>query len=184
MPDWSRLQTDQYLPSGLLMTVNIGDGSNNGIELEAAWRPDSHWQVARNLLVRILAYPDVQCLSGRGSTLVCRGVSSVLGSVDLLYRWPVAQGWHGEGDGGQVAYVGTRSRRSMGPRPAEWGTTRSPRLGLAFSSGPTLSAAFPRQCRGRARNTFSFGNPFSRTRARQSTPLRPRTVTLSLSRDF
>jgi hypothetical protein len=33
-------------------------------------------------------------------------------------------------------------------------------------------------------DTFSFGNPFSRARARQSIPLRPRMLTFRLGRSF
>jgi outer membrane receptor protein involved in Fe transport len=33
-------------------------------------------------------------------------------------------------------------------------------------------------------NTFAYGNPFSRARATQATPLRPRTLGVGLSRRF
>ena len=35
-----------------------------------------------------------------------------------------------------------------------------------------------------AGNTFAFGNPFSRARTRQSTPLPPRTFGLAIRRSF
>jgi len=181
--DWSRLQTDQYLPSGLLMTVNIGDGSNNGIELEAAWRPDSHWQVRGNLLVQDPSLTRTSNAFPAAVDIGLPGVSSVLGSVDLLYRWPVAQGWHGEATG-QVAYVGHSFLTFDGATASRMGDYAVARLGLAFSSGPTRLQLSLDNVADERGNTFSFGNPFSRTRARQSTPLRPRTVTLSLSRDF
>lgn len=35
---WSDIQSDQIQPSGLPMTVNVGDGVNTGIEVESDWR--------------------------------------------------------------------------------------------------------------------------------------------------
>jgi outer membrane receptor protein involved in Fe transport len=165
------------------MTVNIGNGSNTGVELEAAWRPDSHWQLRGNLLVQDPSLTRTSNAFPATVDIGLPGVSSVLGSVDLLYRWPVAQGWHGEASG-QVAYVGHSFLTFDGATASRMGDYAVARLGLAFRSGPTRLQLSLDNVADERGNTFSFGNPFSRTRARQSTPLRPRTVTLSLSRNF
>jgi iron complex outermembrane receptor protein len=181
--DWSRLQTDQYLPSGLQMTVNIGDGANTGVELEAAWRPDDHWEVRGNLL---LEDPTITRPSDAFPARVdigLPGVSSVLGSADAVYRWPVADGWRGEASG-QVAYVGHSFLTFDGAAASRMGGYAVGRLEFALSSERTRVQLVVDNVADARGDTFSFGNPFGQARARQSTPLRPRTLTLSLSRSF
>ncbi|MGH1559497.1 TonB-dependent receptor domain-containing protein [Caulobacter segnis] len=48
--DWRDIQTDQYFGSGLSYTANIGDGRNQGLEVEAAWRATAHLTVSGNAL--------------------------------------------------------------------------------------------------------------------------------------
>lgn len=181
--DWSRLQTDQYLPSGLQMTVNIGDGANTGVELEAAWRPDDHWEVRGNLLVEdpTITRPSDAFPATRDIGLP--GVSSLLGSGDVVYRWRAAEGWRGEASG-QIAYVGHSFLTFDGARVSRMGDYAVARLAMALHSEKTRIQFAVDNVADERGDTFSFGNPFSRARARQSTPLRPRTVTLSLSRAF
>ena len=181
--DWSRLQTDQYLASGLPMTVNIGDGANTGVELEAQWRPDEHWQARGNLLVEDPTITRPSNAFPATIDIGLPGVSSVLASTDLLYRWRVADGWQGEASG-QVAFVGHSFLTFDGATASRMGDYAVGRLGLALSSSRTRLQLSVDNVADERGDTFSFGNPFSRARARQSTPLRPRTVTLSLSRSF
>ena len=181
--DWSRLQTDQYLPSGLQMTVNIGDGANTGLELEAAWRPDSHWEVRGNLLVEDPTITRTSDAFPATVDIGLPGVSSVLGSTDVVYRWRATEGWQGEVSG-QVAYVGHSFLTFDGAAASRMGGYAVARLAFALSSGQTRVQFAVDNVDDERGDTFSFGNPFSRSRARQSTPLRPRTVTLSLSRSF
>ena len=181
--DWSRLQTDQYLPSGLPMTVNIGDGSNTGVEIEAQWRPNDHWQLRGNLLVED---PSITRPSNAFPATVdigLPGVSSVLGSADLLYRWSVMPAWQGEASG-QVAYVGHSFLTFDGATASRMGGYAVARLAFALSSERTRVQLYLDNVGDERGDTFSFGNPFSRARARQSTPLRPRTVTASVTRSF
>lgn len=180
---WSRLQTDQYLPSGLQMTVNIGDGANTGVEVEAAWRPDSHWELRGNLLVEDPSITRPSDAFPATVDIGLPGVSSVLGSTDVTYRWPAAEGWQGEATG-QVAYVGHSFLTFDGGAASRMGGYALARLAVALSSGRTRIQAAMDNVADERGDTFSFGNPFGRARARQSTPLRPRTVTLSLSRSF
>lgn len=181
--DWSRLQTDQYLPSGLPMTVNIGDGSNTGLELEAQWRPDEHWRLRGNLLVEDPTITRPSDAFPATVDIGLPGVASLLGSADLLYGWRVAEGWRGEASA-QVAYVGHSFLTFDGAAASRMGDYAVGRLDFALSSDRLrvqLAVDNVSDARG---DTFSFGNPFSRARAPQSTPLRPRTVTLSFSRSF
>jgi hypothetical protein len=111
------------------------------------------------------------------------GVSSVLGSADVTYRWAASEDWQGEATG-QYAYVGHSYLTFDGAAASRMGDYGVGRLALAFSAARTrIQFAVDNVADGRG-NTFSFGNPFSRARARQSTPLRPRTVSISLNRRF
>jgi outer membrane receptor protein involved in Fe transport len=181
--DWSRLQTDQYLSSGLQMTVNIGDGANTGVELEATWRPDSHWEVRGNLLVQDPTLTRSSDSFPAALDIGLPGVSSVLGSADAVYRWQVADGWRGEASG-QLAYVGHSFLTFDGAAASRMGGYAAGRLEFALSSERTRVQLVVDNVADARGDTFSFGNPFSRARARQSTPLRPRTLTLSLGRSF
>jgi outer membrane receptor protein involved in Fe transport len=181
--DWSRLQTDQYLPSGLQMTVNIGDGANTGVELEATWRPDSHWEVRGNLLVEDPSITRPSDAFPARVDIGLPGVASVLGSTDLTYRWRAAEGWQGEATG-QVAYIGHSFLTFDGAAASRMGGYAVGRLAFALSSRRTRIQLAMDNVDDERGDTFSFGNPFSRSRARQSTPLRPRTITLSVGRSF
>jgi outer membrane receptor protein involved in Fe transport len=181
--DWDQLQTDQYLPSGLLMTVNIGNGRNTGLEVEALWRPDAHWQVRGNLL---LEDPEITRVSNSFPASVdigLPGVSRVLGSGDVTYRWPASPAWQAEITG-QAAYVGHSFLTFDGATASQMGGYAVARLAFVLSSGQTRIQLAMDNVADERGDTFSFGNPFSRSRARQSTPLRPRTITLSVGRSF
>jgi outer membrane receptor protein involved in Fe transport len=181
--DWHRLQTDQYLPSGLPMTVNIGDGSNTGVEVEARWRPDEHWQVRGNLLVED---PSLTRPSNAFPAVVdigLPGVSRVLGSADVRYRWSPWTGWRAEASA-QAAFVGQSFLTFDGGAASRMGDYGFGRLSFTLESERLRLQAYMDNVTDERANTFAFGNPFSRTRALQSTPLRPRTVGISLSRSF
>jgi outer membrane receptor protein involved in Fe transport len=181
--DWSRLQTDQYLASGLPMTVNIGDGANTGLEVEALWRPDDHWQLRGNLVVEDPTITRVSNAFPASVDIGLPGVSSVLGSVDARYRWAPWSGWRAEASG-QVAFVGHSFLTFDGAKASRMGDYGVGRLSFILESDRLRLQAYMDNVTDERSNTFSFGNPFSRTRALQSTPLRPRTIGVSLSRDF
>jgi hypothetical protein len=111
------------------------------------------------------------------------GVSSVLGSTDVAYRWRAAEGWRGEASA-QVAYVGHSFLTFDGAAASRMGDYAVGRLAIALSSAKTRAQLAIDNVGDARGDTFSFGNPFSTARGQQSTPLRPRTVTLSLSRNF
>ena len=181
--DWNRVQTDQYLASGLPMTVNIGDGANTGLEVEALWRPDDHWQVRANGVVEDPTITRVSNAFPASVDIGLPGVSSLLGSVDARYRWTLWAGWRAEVSG-QVAFVGHSFLTFDGARASRMGDYGVGRLAFALESERLRLQAYLDNVTDERANTFSFGNPFSRSRALQSTPLRPRTIGISLSRDF
>ena len=180
---WSRLQTDQYLVSGLPKTVNIGDGANTGLEIEAVWRPDEHWQMRGNLLVEDPTITRTSNAFPASRDIGLPGVPSVLASADARYLWTPWSGWHAEASG-QVAFVGHSFLTFDGARTSRMGDYGVGRLSFSLASERLRFQAHLDNVTDERGNTFSFGNPFSRGRALQSTPLRPRTIGFSFSRDF
>lgn len=181
--EWKHLQTDQYLPSGLPMSVNIGDGANTGLELEGVWRPDNHWQVRGNLL---LENPEITRVSNAFPASVdigLPGVPSVLASGNVRYRWTMGTRLKAELSA-QLAYVGTSHLTFDGAATSAQGNYAVGRVGFALQDAQWRLQAYLDNVTDEAGNTFAFGNPFSRVRAAQATPLRPRTLGLSIERSF
>jgi outer membrane receptor protein involved in Fe transport len=180
--DWFGLQTDQRLASGLPMTVNIGDGSNTGIEGEAVWRPNSHWQVRANLLLedpRITRAADV--FPARRD-IGLPGVPYDMGAADVRYRWRI--GAYEAETSAQVFYVGRSYLTFDGGLGNAMGGYASGRVAAALRRKSWRATAYVDNVADARGNTFAYGNPFSRARATQATPLRPRTVGMSLARSF
>jgi iron complex outermembrane recepter protein len=180
--DWFGLQTDQRLASGLPMTVNIGDGSNTGIEGEAVWRPNTHWQVRANLLLedpRITRAGDV--FPARRD-IGLPGVPYDMGAADVRYRWRI--GAYEAETSAQVFYVGRSYLTFDGGLGNAMGGYADGRVALALRAKAWRAAAYVDNVADERGNTFAYGNPFSRARATQATPLRPRTVGMSLARSF
>jgi len=180
--DWYGLQTDQRLASGLPMTVNIGDGSNTGVEAEAVWRPDEHLQVRANILLE-----DPQ-ITRAGDVFPARrdiglpGVPYDMGAADVRYRWRI--GAYEAETSAQLSYVGRSYLTFDGGLGNAMGGYASGRVAAALRSQAWQVSAYVDNVADERGNTFAFGNPFSRARATQATPLRPRTVGFGLARRF
>jgi outer membrane receptor protein involved in Fe transport len=164
------------------MTVNIGDGSNTGIEGEAVWRPNTHWQVRANLLLedpRITRAADV--FPARRD-IGLPGVPYDMGATDVRYRWLIG-GYEAE-TSAQVFYVGRSYLTFDGGLGNAMGGYASGRVAAALKGRSWRAAVYVDNVADERGNTFAYGNPFSRARATQATPLRPRTVGMNLARSF
>ncbi len=180
--DWYGLQTDQRLASGLPMTVNIGDGSNTGVEAEATWRPNEHLQVRANLLIEDPKITRAADVFPARRDIGLPGVPYDMGAADVRYRWRIGR-FEAEA-AAQVAYVGRSYLTFDGGSGNAMGGYASGRVASTISTDVWRATAYVDNVADERGNTFAYGNPFSRTRATQATPLRPRTVGLGLSRYF
>ena len=180
--DWRGLQTDQRLASGLPMTVNIGDGSNTGVEAEATWRPDQRLQVRANLLLDTPQITRAADVFPARRDIGLPGVPGAMGAVDVRYRWRL--GRFDAETSAQVAYVGRSYLTFDGGSGNAMGGYASSRIAGALGTGAWRVTAYVDNVADERGNTFAFGNPFSRARATQATPLRPRTVGLAVARAF
>jgi iron complex outermembrane receptor protein len=181
--DWRGLQTDQRLASGLPMTVNIGDGSNTGFEAEAIWRPDEHLQARANFLLERPQITRASDVFPARRDIGLPGVPYDMGGAYVRYRWRLTPGLQAEVTG-QVAYVGRSYLTFDGGLGNRMGGYGSGRVGAALSGRAWRVNAYVDNVTDETGNTFAYGNPFSRARATQATPLRPRTAGIGVSRSF
>jgi outer membrane receptor protein involved in Fe transport len=180
--DWDGLQTDQRLASGLPLTVNIGDGSNTGIEGEAVWRPDAHLQVRANLLLEDPKITRADDVFPARRDIGLPGVPYDMGAADVRYHWSIGR-FQAE-TSAQVFYVGRSYLTFDGGLGNAMGGYASGRVAAALRTAAWRITAYVDNVADERGNTFAYGNPFSRARATQATPLRPRTVGLGLERSF
>lgn len=175
---WKNIQSDQLLPSGLPYTANLGDGRNLGIEFEGSYlqgglRLDASFLLNKPELESVNpAFPGRRDLGLAGAP---RGSAS----LSARYERPMGNGLRISLDS-RLAYVG-QSRLSFDAATAPtMGDYFAARAGLSLSTerwdlGVAVDNPF-----GSAGDTFAYGNPFTLKSMRQTTPQRPRSVSVSL----
>jgi len=181
--DWIGLQTDQRLGSGLPLTVNIGDGSNTGLEVEATWQPNERLLVRGNMLVEDPQITRAANVFPARRDIGLPGVPFDMGGAFARYRWPFWRGLTAEVSA-ELAYVGRSFLTFDGGADNRQGGYASARLAASVSGHGWRAIVFANNVTDETGNTFAFGNPFSRQRFTQATPLRPRTVGLRVGRSF
>nr|MEA2797877.1 iron complex outerrane recepter protein [Phenylobacterium sp.] len=180
--DWRDLQTDQRLASGLPMTVNIGNGSNTGLEGEAVWRPNAKLQVRANVLLEDPQINRAFDVFPARRDIGLPGVPYAMGAADVRYRWRL--GRFDAETSAQVVYVGRSFLTFDGGAGNSMGGYASGRVAAALGTAAWRATAYVDNVTDEAGNTFAYGNPFSRARATQATPLRPRTFGMGVTRRF
>ncbi|MEJ2814548.1 TonB-dependent receptor [Caulobacter sp. CCG-8] len=180
---WTDIQTDQYLSSGLSYTANVGDGRNTGLEVEATMLAAQGLTLEVNALFNRprLSKVDPNFASAAQSELP--GVPDVSAGALMRYQKDLTASRRLVLTT-EVEYVG-QSRltfdRRLSPSMGGYVTGRlSAELAVRDWSW-TLAVTNPANA---SSDTFAYGNPFSFGQVRQVTPLRPRTWSLLVSRDF
>ncbi|MBU1375668.1 MAG: TonB-dependent receptor [Alphaproteobacteria bacterium] len=180
---WRNVQTDQFRPSGLPVTLNIGDGSNRGVEFEAVWKPDAHWRLRVSGLVD---EPELTRTSDQFPAQVdigLPGVAKHTAAVDVSYGWNLPHDLKAEVSA-QASYVGRSFLTFDGGAATAMGDYGQGRIAATVKGARWQAQAYVANVTDEEGNTFAYGNPFSRMRARQATPLPPRTFGLALRRSF
>ncbi len=176
--DWTGVQSDQLLPSGLPYTANIGDGRDRGVEAEIDYR-----QAGLNLSGSLLAdHPELIRAAPGFTNLVGSDLGAApefMANLEAVYGWSLSTSWRFEADG-RVSYVGP-SQLTLNTVPTRTMTGYTTgRLALSLAQTRwrlTLAVENPADIQG---DTFAYGNPFTLRAQRQVTPLRPRMVSLAL----
>jgi hypothetical protein len=110
------------------------------------------------------------------------GVPYDMGAADVRYRWRI--GPYEAETSAQVFYVGRSYLTFDGGLGNAMGGYASGRVAAALRGQAWRVTAYVDNVGDERGNTFAYGNPFSRARATQATPLRPRTVGMGFSRGF
>jgi iron complex outermembrane recepter protein len=180
---WTNIQTDQFRPSGIPYTTNVGDAAITGLELEWSYAWDFGLSLEANgLYARTRtsrANPDYAQKLTQGLPGVPQDALSLIASYQKDVSGQARVSLVGE-----VSYVG-KSRVTFDPvnAPTMGGYFRAKLL--AELRAPTWSAQmFVTNPTNEAGDTFAFGNPFSFSQGQQATPMRPRTIGISMSANF
>lgn len=179
--DWHDLQSDQFLPSGLSYAVNVGDGANLGVEVEANWRPLDSLEIRTNA---ILARPrlvrrDEDAFTAKGDAGL-PGVPSVSANVNVNWRRPLTDRLNLMADG-WVAYVGPSRLTFDREGRHRMGDYATARFSVGLEAARWRAEAFVTNPLNTQANTFAFGDPFRLPEALMTTPLRPRTIGLRVT---
>lgn len=177
---WDNIQSDQYLPSGLAYAVNVGDGANTGLEIETTWRPTSSLEIRTNALI---ADPKITrpsaVFNSRGDAGL-PGVPAISANVVASYQRPLWRGLDLQADG-SLAYVGASRLTFDAERRSRMGDYTTVRLSIGVAADRWSATAFVDNPFDTEANTFAFGDPFRLPEGLAMTPLRPRTVGLTLN---
>lgn len=179
---WRDIQSDQWRNNGLPVTVNIGDGVNTGLEIEADWRATPDLVLHGAVLVNDpkLSTPNPLYLADKDNGL----------PFIAKHYFALSADWTQHVLNWQIQNSATISYRSRAP--LNYGPLRDVYMD-GYAQADVSSFLDLGQVRIGARinnltnvrtNSFAYGNPFSVNGQRQITPLRPRTIWLSVNRQF
>jgi outer membrane receptor protein involved in Fe transport len=179
---WSHVQSDQLLPSGIPFTANIGDARNLGLEFEGIYRAGALEIRAEGLINEpelFHANPYFASLEDTGL-----GVAPAQSfGLSIHDSWPLGHGVRVQADGA-MAYTGRSALMLNIGKPPNMGDYFTAHIGIALTDhGWRVSLAVDNPANIGA-NTFGYGNPFITRFGKQSTPLRPRTLTLGVAASF
>lgn len=178
--DWRDVQSDQFLPSGLPYTANVGRGVNTGLEGEAALR------LEHDLTFRLNFLANGPQLRQRDTTYPARPNASLPAvprySAALIGDWrpEIAPGLRAVLYG-RIGYVGSSILTFQEQASSAMGNYVTARFAAGLEKGRWRLTAFVDNPANAEGDTFAFGDPFTQGRVRQSTPLRPRTFGLTLA---
>ncbi|MGN6364330.1 TonB-dependent receptor [Asticcacaulis taihuensis] len=179
---WRDLQSDQLQTDGLPVTVNIGNGVNTGLEVEATWRPGPALTLKAAGLINeprlTRPNPDFVTSEDSGLPYIARQ------GFSLSADWQRNLGNAVWRSGADLTWRG-RSHLNFGPlQDIEMGGYAELALDTQLEFGPMRYGLRLENALGADGNSFAYGNPFSLGLTPQQTPPRPRTLWISLSRDF
>lgn len=180
---WDRIQTDQFRPSGIPYTTNVGDAATRGLEAELSYSWDFGLSVYANGLfsktITSNANPDYAPRLTRGLPGVPR---EAIGLV-AIYERPALNNKTLRLMV-ETSYVG-RSQITFDPATATtMGAYVRAKLGAELRGPNWTAQVFVTNPSNAEENTFAFGNPFTFNLGPQETPLRPRTLSVMVSANF
>ncbi|HEY3696453.1 TonB-dependent receptor [Phenylobacterium sp.] len=180
---WRHIQSDQFLSSGLPYAVNVGDGSDPGLEAEIAWRLSHRLTLTA---AGLIAEPELVSRNPAFDSRRDTGLPGVPGgsaSMGLRYTHPLWSGLELTLDG-NVSYVGSSFLSFSAQLPQRMGDYATGKVSATIASARYEATLFVDNPFDTRADTFAFGNPFRLGRDAVSTPLRPVTVGVQLRGRF
>lgn len=179
---WKEIQSDYLEANGLIATHNAGRASIVGAELSADWRPAGGWRLRAGAIwqrPRLTHAADGSALPRDLRLPVVPDISARVGlSRDVtLGSWRISPDLSANFVGASRLSFDPGLDRRMPPYILGRATLSADRDGLTFRLN--IDNILDERA-----DTFAFGNPFSVRTIRQYTPVRPRTVAMSVSRRF
>lgn len=176
---WKNIQSDQFLPSGLGYVVNIGDGEALGLEVETAIRPFQDLEIRGNALLAGSSVTRADTNFNVMHAANLPGVPRSSANLSAIWRRPM-------GDGltlvsaGNVSYVGPSHLTFDIPASHPMGGYAFARIALGVEGERWSVVGFIDNLFDTEANTFAYSDPFRLPDEQAITPLRPRTIGLSL----
>jgi outer membrane receptor protein involved in Fe transport len=179
--DWQHVQSDVLDLRGLVTTTNAGNARNVGAEAAADWRA-GRWRAAAGLTLQHPRLRSRSALLPAGDERHLPAVPDIIGRLSLS-REVILGGLDGT-IAAQARYVGP-AHLSFDPAiDRRMGNYAVVDLGVTVEkAGWSVQIALLNLLDTGA-NSFSFGNGFSMRTTRQTTPVQPRTMTLTVRRRF
>jgi iron complex outermembrane recepter protein len=176
---WKNIQSDQLRATGLPVTVNIGSGVNTGLEFEADWQPLESLSLHTAALINDprLERPSDLFVRDKGMGMPYVAQKSL--SVNANWRKTF----------GRITLDNEADLTYRGASPLNYGVLRTVRMD-AYANLDLSSAISIGHMRYKVRldnatsvrsNSFAYGNPFTVASSAQITPVRPRTLWVSLA---
>ena len=176
---WNKIQSDQLRPDGFRFVLTAGDARITGLELDVRFRQSRHLTVRGNLSWNASRLTKINPALGTKVDNRLPNVPLFSAGLSMQYAMRLADGFDGSLSA-DYAYVGASSLlfdKNNSPRMGGYSLANI-RFGLRHGS---WRATVSVENIGNAQaDSFSFGNPFSLNTIRQVTPLRPRTIGVSL----
>lgn len=179
---WDEIQSDYLLSNGLVSTRNAGRGAIFGGEITTQWTIGNGFTLSAGgsaQSARLTRAADGVELDDRRLPIA----PTLTGRIALAKSFMLSGDWHGQA-AIQANYIGKARLsfdddldRSMGNYTVASANAELSRA--AWTLGVRMDNLL--DVRG---DSFAFGNPFSIRAARQYTPLRPRTLMLSVARSW
>ncbi|MDR3508882.1 MAG: TonB-dependent receptor [Caulobacteraceae bacterium] len=181
--DWTNIQTDQFMSSGLSYTANAGDGRNYGLETELAFRPTDNLTFEANALLDQPELTRPRPGFAFGAHTGLPGVPDASAGVRATYQWTIGANLTATASV-EAQYIG-RSNVTFNPSlaPTMGGYVMDRINTQLIGKGWRLGVDILNPT-GERGDTFAYGNPFNFRKIAESTPQRPRTVRMTLSLDF
>jgi len=184
--DWADIQTDQYRPSGLSYTANVGDARIVGLEAELGYEWPFGLSLQMNGLVSDsrIKHPNVDFANRITGDLP--GVPKRSGGFLAIYQRPLTNGLSLRlvGEASYVGKSGLSFDAALASRTDDYLRTK---LSAEIASEHWRLTAFVSNPFNYNGDTFAYGNPFSFSLnggVRQATPQRPRSFGVRLAAAF